>query len=265
MAFRYILVILYCVKFSITLFTTNSYYFTRSDLCVAAVRNCNRHDGNTGTPVSLLEPIGQTPAAKPNNLSVLIAHNSTAFPDVKSPIIIDDRFVETFSLLYDNPHQLRVLLTLFKDSNDSNTVNWLRLLHDYKQCFTDIIYTCSSKNKVCEKHVLSKISYTQNIFVENVIGFDFYHIDAEDYTANTKLETFNMTISILLHNPESSASRIVRISSENLSLFDAILNMVRFFYIKTKIQLDLLMELEAYNTRLPFRGKAPVLLIRSDN
>ncbi|ANC96580.1 envelope glycoprotein L [macacine betaherpesvirus 9] len=238
-------------NFSTSLYAlfNNSYYSTLGKECINAIKNCTQSE----RPI-LLEPIDQAPTPNPDVISGLLYYTPYSFDEYQ--VLVDEEFLNTFYLLYNNPNQLHVLFSLIKDSKSKSS--WLGFLNSFEKCFSDnTIITC--RNQVCKTYSYENLKYTPNIFVENIIGFEFY------ISENNLDVSFNSSILIYLQNEETRAKKIVKIMYEGINVFDALLNSMRYFSQKFQFSFDfpLLREMESYNDLLPFRSEPSNLLIRT--
>ena len=100
---------------------------------------------------------------------------------------------------------------------------------------------------MCKSYSYEKLKFTGNIFVENIIGFEF--------NIPSNMINFNMSILIYLENEETRTQRIVRIDHHGINVFD----FSRYY----NVSFPLIQEMEKYNEVLPFRSEFSNLLIRT--
>ena len=223
----------------------NSYYSNLEQECIKNILNCTQ-----SKTLSLLEPIDQAPIPNSDIVSRLLYH--TPYISRRDQVLIDEDFLETFYLLYNNPNQLHTLLSLIKDSESGH--NWLGFLNNFERCLSDnTLLTC--RDNVCKSYSYEKLKFTGNIFVENIIGFEF--------NIPSNMINFNMSILIYLENEETRTQRIVRIDHHGINVFDALLNCLRYFSRYYNFSFPLIQEMEKYNEVLPFRSEFSNLLIRT--
>ncbi|AJA36292.1 glycoprotein L [Human betaherpesvirus 6A] len=232
---------------AIPLFNHNSFYFEKLDDCIAAVINCTKSE----VPL-LLEPIYQPPVYNEDVMSILLQPPTKKKPF--SRIMVTDEFLSDFLLLQDNPEQLRTLFALIRDPESRD--NWLNFFNGFQTCSPSVgITTCIRDN--CRKYSPEKITYVNNFFVDNIAGLEF------NISENTDSFYSNIGFLLYLENPARGVTKIIRFPFNSLTLFDTILNCLKYFHLKTGVELDLLKHMETYNSKLPFRSSRPTILIRN--
>lgn len=238
-----------------TLFSDNSFYKHSESSCLAAVQNCTIHRN-----VTLLEDPTQPAVFDEFHSSTFAEFLSTpiySFQVYNTTAIVDEKFLETLSLLYNHPQQMHLLLAL---ARDTSTDVWINMIKEYESCFIPMVYTCI--NDTCNKFDTKYLLFEPNIFTENVIAFEFEALPQSDY--NQSPFNLNMTIVLHLSNNETGVEKFIRYDYSSLAIFDAILSSLRYFVLRTKVKFPLLLEMEEYNRKLPYRAYSPVLLIRGD-
>lgn len=156
------------------------------------------------------------------------------YGNLPSPINIDDDFLTQLTLLYDNEEQLRVLLTLLRSYRQKD---WMTFLGGYTGCekSNPFIYTCI--NNACNQHNLLKLNYTNDLFSENVIGFDLY-------------PPF-LFVLVLIRNNKTQAEAVIRIPTTSISVLDATYNLIRSISDITRLGTDLVNTLSYYRELFP--------------
>ncbi|AGE11578.1 GP115 [Caviid betaherpesvirus 2] len=129
-------------------------------------------------------------------------------------IHVDREFLDIVSLLHNNENQLRTLLTIFRSDS---APPWVKFMRGYSQCLDHpIIYTCVEEK--CQQYNLEELPYGKDIFLENVVGFD---LGAPPH---------NMSVLIAVSNTKPKITKVLRITSTSLTLFDALYNTVLTFF-----------------------------------
>ncbi|AKB93302.1 B115 [Murid betaherpesvirus 8] len=184
---------------------------------------------------------GDGPLRPVIQFSTLIKYKR-AYGGFPSPIKVDDEFLKQLALLYNNENQLRVLLTLLKSKREKD---WLSFLNGYNECdyhYKSSIFTCV--NDTCTEHNLLKLNYTNDVFAENVIGFD--------------ISPPSLYVLVLLRNNKTNTEEVIRVPTISMSLFDATYNLVRSITEITGFGQDL------SDTVRDYRKLFPTLFTNSD-
>nr|WEG68965.1 envelope glycoprotein L [Mastomys natalensis cytomegalovirus 1]WEG71193.1 envelope glycoprotein L [Mastomys natalensis cytomegalovirus 1] len=127
-----------------------------------------------------------------------------------TPVEINDNFLEQLTLLYNNADQLRVMLSLMRSHRE---LDWLYFVNGYTACdkASPFIFTCI--NDTCTEYNLLRLNYTNDLFSENVIGFDLF-------------PPF-LFVLVLLRNKSTDTEAVIRIPTDSISLLDATYNLMR--------------------------------------
>nr|AIC84223.1 envelope glycoprotein L [Elephant endotheliotropic herpesvirus 1B]AID07168.1 envelope glycoprotein L [Elephant endotheliotropic herpesvirus 1B]AID07307.2 envelope glycoprotein L [Elephant endotheliotropic herpesvirus 1B]AIH00854.1 envelope glycoprotein L [Elephant endotheliotropic herpesvirus 1B]AIH00864.1 envelope glycoprotein L [Elephant endotheliotropic herpesvirus 1B] len=162
----------------------------------------------------------------PSNYSKLIRYNSSSTIKVPMKYPLDEKLYNVLPLFYKNEDDLRVFLSLKKDSNGT----WERNLigvpdlktvqeEERQYVFCDnayAIFYCSQYTKNCNNNInLNKISYSNSIFTEHVLEIVFHG----------KPE-LRVDVKILLYNKVTLAHRIVTIPLFTPALLDVTFNII---------------------------------------
>nr|ADG34192.1 truncated UL115 protein [Human betaherpesvirus 5] len=146
-------------------------------------------------------------------LSQLIRYRPVT-PEAANSVLLDDAFLDTLALLYNNPDQLRALLTLL--SSDT-APRWMTVMRGYSECGdgSPAVYTCV--DDLCRGYDLTQLSYGRNIFTEHVLGFEL-----------VPPSLFNVVVAI--RNEATRTNRAVRLpvstaaAPEGITLFYGLYN-----------------------------------------
>lgn len=180
--------------------------------CVDAVRRCQYTPDNT-TRIRT-ESVG-TPMAdnvSRHSFSQLLRYEPKDRV-VSGPIAVNDAFLTSIELLYNNSDQLRTLLTLLRSDAPQP---WIKFMRGYSSCTKhSIIFTCY--RDICEEHDLTKLSYVPNIFAEDIVGFEMR-------------VPFNMSVIVAARNRFSKTVAPIRIPVNSIGLFNAVFNAVKYFF-----------------------------------
>lgn len=154
---------------------------------------------------------------------------------LRVPLEVTDDFLFQLVLLHNNTEQLRVLLTLLRSIRGED---WMSYLAGYNECGhpNSNIFTCV--HDVCTQHDLLRLEYTNDLFVEDVIGFELFPPV--------------MAVLVLLRNKATKTSGVVRLKAETVSLLDATYNLVRTVFDDIPgLGRDLIETLYLYRERFP--------------
>lgn len=218
--------------------------------CDRSVRRCqygNRNGtSNYGTEILRTEPVGHILSPSNSSFSSILRYvprNGT----VRGPIRVDADFLSTVELLYNNDEQLRVLLTLLRSDQAQS---WVKYLRGYGVCAThSIILTCVSGH--CVEHDLNELPYTNSIFAEDVLGFQL------------SSQPFGLRVVLAARNRKTKADRALSLRTDSIGLFDAIYNVVIWFFVTRGMHdAPLIQELCAFNRDIsrPHREQAPSII-----
>lgn len=195
--------------------------------CLEIYQKCN--NGIEFTPLYADGPL------RPNTVSYSnLIRFRRQYGSLPSPIEIDDEFLDQLTLLYDNEEQLRVLLTLMRSFREKD---WITFLGGYTGCekSNPFIYTCV--NDECNQHNLLKLNYTNDLFSENVIGFD--------------LSPPFLFVLVLIRNNRTQTEAVVRVPTNSISILDATYNLLRIVLDLTHLGTDLVETLSEYRDLFP--------------
>ncbi|AAM00745.1 envelope glycoprotein L [Panine betaherpesvirus 2] len=156
-------------------------------------------------------------------------------------VTVDDGFLESLLMLYNNPSQLRALLTLI---NSDAAPRWMALLRGYGQCGdgSPSIYTCV--DDLCRGYDLTQLKYVRTVFSEHVLGFEL-------------VPPFYFNALLAVRNEATRTSRAVRVpvstarSPGGITLFYQLYNLVKEFCLRHGLNPPLLQRLDKYYADLP--------------
>ncbi|AFK83949.1 B115 [miniopterid betaherpesvirus 1] len=179
--------------------------------CASAVKRCQFiNDSN----IIRTEGVGETIIKNDRIFSQLIRYTPER-RHIQTPIEVNEDFLSSLELLYNNDNQLRVLLSLMRSDFPHP---WIKLMRGYGSCADySIIFTCV--NDVCQEHDLSKLQYASSIFTEDVIGFELKH------------NPFSLTVLLAVRNKSTKTNKVITIPASNIGLFNALFNSVKYFFI----------------------------------
>ncbi|AEV80958.1 envelope glycoprotein L [Saimiriine betaherpesvirus 4] len=202
-----------------------------NETCVTLVRQCVAGDSVlNGTQNGTSEPLVKPPSDDAM-LSQLIRYNHSGITTITSKIPIDDTFIDHLALLHNNTKQLRILLAILRSDT---APAWMKAMSGYGVCGQEAaIYTCYAD--VCRAYDLTKLTYVNTIFTENVLGFEL-------------LPHFKFAVLLGARNEDSKMGRPIRIPipKTGIGLFYAIWNVIKGFFTQNELQSPLIARLEKY-------------------
>lgn len=212
--------------------------------CQDSVRRCLYADNNSA--VLRTENVGEPLFKDVNGFSQLIRYvynNNT----VRGPITVDRDFLSTVELLYNNEHQLRILLTLLRAGGSPP---WLRFMQGYDDCAgRSAVFTCI--RGTCREYDLTRLRYVNTIFTENVVGFEL------------RQDPFGVHVIIGALNRYTKAHKAVRVNASHIYMFDAVFNTIKHFLLLHQMgDTPILRRLDTFNGHIkePYRDKSVTLL-----
>lgn len=194
--------------------------------CLRAVTRCvyiddvKRGSGapTNSSPIFGTEEIGQALDPMPGAYSNLIRYRETN-GSIPATVPIDEEFLSTVELLYNNKQQLRVLLTLM---NSDRSPQWLTVMRGYNQCDgRKNLFTCTDGR--CIEYSLDKLRYESTILTEDVLGFSFTH------------HPDDVTVILAIRNSYTRTSKAVRVNAGGTALFDALFNTVKYYFLVNQL------------------------------
>lgn len=213
--------------------------------CADAVRRCQY--GIDGSSILRTEAVGQRLDPRSWIFSKLLQY-SPANRSVESTVRVDETFLSTLELLYNNEDQLRTLLTLLKSDHSPP---WLKFMRGYGECVRrDVIFTCVRDR--CREYDMNALEYANTIFTENVVGFESFE------------DPFRFSVMLALKNRYTKTEKVVRVPVKSMSLFDAVFNTVKHYLLVNDMRdAPLLRKLDDLNRGLktPFREEAAIRLL----
>lgn len=227
------IILLACLRFSVPL--------DRKTTCAEQTANCTNLQSI---------PLHRGPLIQTHRFSQLIRLRPRNIPPLTA-LRADDAFLDHVALLYNNENQLRALLTLLSSDTASP---WLATLNTYDDCNkrSGRVYTCVEGN--CTEHDLKRLQYMPSIFAEDVLGFEI------------SSPRFQLSVLVAVRNRATKTSRAVRVPINNVSVFDALFNSVKHFFVTNGMRdAPILKYMNAYRqvlTLLPGNRSPPNVLRR---
>ncbi|QQL11511.1 Rh147 [macacine betaherpesvirus 3] len=213
--------------------------------CLELTRRC--FTGETFSPEddSWVKPLIEV-SHPDGNLSQLLRYTPIT-KHAASTIPLDDTFMDFVALLHNNRAQLRTLLTLLKSDG---APTWMKIMQGYSECGdTGSIYTCV--DNVCRAYDLRYLTYSNSIFTENVLGFDFGHKGQFAALVVVRHEDIKM------HRPVRIPVA-TRADRNGLQLFYALYNLVRELLVRHDLDTALIDRLDKYYLDIPDEWKQPL-------
>lgn len=198
--------------------------------CTERLLKC--YNGSVFVPIHGEGPIRPHPSRYSNLIRYLRKYSAS--PNLHVPIGLNQEFIEHLALLYNNDDQLRVLLTLLRSDQRKD---WLTFLGGYGRCddFRPAVFTCI--NDTCSHNDLLSLDYTHDIFTEDVVGLE--------------LSPPKAFVLVLVRNNQTRKRKILRISTESMSLLDATYNLMHAVLGLTRLDSRLSQTLLAYRHQFP--------------